>query len=276
MMLDAALDHARRGWPIFPLHHPAAAGCSCNDRDCRNVGKHPRTRHGLKDATTELAVVRDWWTRWPEANIGARTGVAFDVLDIDHPDPVDAARWPDTLVMPGGPVVRTGNGWHFYLATTGQGNRAGLGGDPIDWRGRDGYVILPPSLHGSGHRYTWHAPAELELQPAPAELLAMLDPPKRPAPASVAHQLVEREATPGRWNPSGLLGRLAVAAEGTRNDVLNWAAHRVGVDVRNGRALVDDALAALDQLADVAMTIGLSDREIESTIRSGYSKGVAA
>jgi hypothetical protein len=47
-ILDAALDAAARGWPVFPL----AAG-----------GKQPLTKHGFKDATIDPAQVRAWWTR---------------------------------------------------------------------------------------------------------------------------------------------------------------------------------------------------------------------
>jgi hypothetical protein len=85
---DAALAYARRGWPVIPLHHLAAkagAGCSCPWPDCGSAGKHPRTVHGLKDASTDPDQIRRWWTRWPKANIGVVTGKAsgFIVLDID-------------------------------------------------------------------------------------------------------------------------------------------------------------------------------------------------
>lgn len=273
-LLAHALTYAERGWPVFPLHQPIAAGCSCGNAECTNIGKHPRTRHGLDDATTDLGVVRAWWSRWPEANIGARTGIAFDVLDVDTADVHDGtAQWP-LVDMPGGPVVRTGRGWHFYVLPTGLGNRARFAG-PCDWRGVGGYVILPPSLHATGSRYEWHAPATNELRPSPGELLDLVSPPK-PAPRPQLASVTQRyDPTPGRWSPAGLVSRLALAAEGTRNEVLNWAAHKVGADARAGKATEADALGALDQLAEVAARIGLADREIEATIRSGYRSGAA-
>jgi hypothetical protein len=50
-------------------------------------GKHPLTRHGLHDATADPGVIRRWWTRWPQANVGIRTGAASGllVIDIDGP-----------------------------------------------------------------------------------------------------------------------------------------------------------------------------------------------
>ena len=50
-------------------------------------GKHPRTSHGVRDATTSTETVHDWLVllRWPDANraiaIGFTSGLV--VLDID-------------------------------------------------------------------------------------------------------------------------------------------------------------------------------------------------
>src|ERR1035438_7339000 len=70
-MLEAALAYASRGWPVLP---------------CEPRGKRPfglLVSHGLKEATTDPATIEGWWWAEPEANIGLRTGVAFDVLDVD-------------------------------------------------------------------------------------------------------------------------------------------------------------------------------------------------
>src|ERR1700684_1789951 len=64
-LLEAALQYAGRGWPVFPLHTPTLNGCSCGDPECEGVGKPPRTRHGLSDASTDPAKIRAWWARWP-------------------------------------------------------------------------------------------------------------------------------------------------------------------------------------------------------------------
>lgn len=78
-LLEAALTYAATGLSVLPLHVPADGVCSCGGNNCSSPGKHPRTRHGLEDATADPAVVADWWRRWPSANVGIRTGAASGV-----------------------------------------------------------------------------------------------------------------------------------------------------------------------------------------------------
>ena len=84
-LADAALQYGLLGWPVVPLHEPAGDRCSCGGSSCRAPGKHPRTRHGLKDASTDPATIGGWWAEFPTANVGVLTGVGFDVLDVDGP-----------------------------------------------------------------------------------------------------------------------------------------------------------------------------------------------
>ena len=87
--ISAALSYARLGWPVIPLHYPVGGGgCSCNNPACDSPAKHPIGKlvpHGLKDATTDEELIRQWWARYPQANIGIRTGAesGLVVLDID-------------------------------------------------------------------------------------------------------------------------------------------------------------------------------------------------
>lgn len=140
-----ALAYARRGWPVFPLAPKA---------------KTPLTSDGFKSATTDHDLLLAFWSQWPDANIGLATGHAFDVLDLDGPE--GHAAFLSYLrnhhaegYHHAGPVSLTGKGYHLLFAPTGSGNRAGLAGAPIDFRGLGGYIVAPPSLHPLGHRYRW-------------------------------------------------------------------------------------------------------------------------
>src|SRR5262245_47661158 len=84
-MLDAALAYARQDWTLIPIWWRDGERCGCGDRDCTSVGKHPIIKGGFKSASKDQDQIREWWTRYPHAAIGGRTGAAsgIDVLDID-------------------------------------------------------------------------------------------------------------------------------------------------------------------------------------------------
>lgn len=178
--LAAALSYAARGWAVFPLHWPTASGCSCGTTGCENAGKHPRTRNGLGDATTNVEQVRAWWRAAPQANVGIRTGNGLVVVDIDPRHDGDAT-WEGVLLAVGGrsmlpdtcEVITGGGGRHIYLTSDepvpNSANRIGPG---VDVRGEGGYVVAPPSLHVSGRRYLWEASSD----PADGVSLAPLPP----------------------------------------------------------------------------------------------------
>lgn len=161
-LIEAALWYASVGWPVFPL----TVG-----------GKTPATRNGFKDATTDLAQIRSWWSTAPY-NIGTPTGLSFDVIDIDGPEGFRslADLWhsdckpdccdgqichPDRTHILGLQVLATaytgGGGRHLLIKPTGQHNDARLVAG-IDYRGAGGYIVVAPSVHASGRRYDWIDP----------------------------------------------------------------------------------------------------------------------
>ena len=76
---ETALAYAARGWHVFPLYTVRKGNierffCTCGKALCDSPGKHPRTPHGLKDATTDPAEIGRYWVMWPEANVGIATG----------------------------------------------------------------------------------------------------------------------------------------------------------------------------------------------------------
>lgn len=38
---DAAIEYAKCGWPIFPLHPISKSRCGCGRKECDDAGKHP-------------------------------------------------------------------------------------------------------------------------------------------------------------------------------------------------------------------------------------------
>ncbi len=156
-LLAAALMYAAQGIPVLPIHTPVDGGCSCRDgAACDSPGKHPRTPHGKDDATTDAGVIRRWWTQWPTANIGLRTGGRLVVLDIDPRN--GGAESLAALEAVHGPLpptweVESGSGEHRYLASTNGGVRSRTLAPGLDLLGEGKLVVAPPSLHASGRRY---------------------------------------------------------------------------------------------------------------------------
>jgi hypothetical protein len=160
-MLQWALLYARKGLAVFPVHTIRNGRCSCGKPDCnRSAGKHPMTGHGYKDATNDPATIRNWWTRWPDANIGIATGKVSGivVLDVDGED--GEARLAEFEreygALPVTAEVKTRRGRHLYFRyPPGTEHVRSIAKGALDIRADGAYIVAPPSLHLSGERYTW-------------------------------------------------------------------------------------------------------------------------
>jgi ParB-like chromosome segregation protein Spo0J len=69
-----ALQYAQEGVPVVPLHGIKDGHCTCGDDYCDRSGKHPRTKHGIADATTDPDKIKRMWRKWPKAKIGIVMG----------------------------------------------------------------------------------------------------------------------------------------------------------------------------------------------------------
>ncbi len=180
--LDWALWYAAQGIPVFPLN-----------------GKAPLTPNGFKDATSDPAQIRAWWSQWPDANIGAPTGArtGFDVLDVDRKgeEALEALGidYPDDM-----PIVRTGSGGlHFFFAhEDGVTNSSGSLPHGVDVRGEGGYVVLPPSIHASGGLYAWMIPLAGEFPMWTDKLRSMI----RTSPNGKHHEPISEDIPEGARN----------------------------------------------------------------------------
>jgi O-acetyl-ADP-ribose deacetylase (regulator of RNase III) len=285
----AAVGYARRGIPVLPLHYPVqraragqiTVGCSCRAPDCGQPGKHPLATlvpHGVKDASRDPAVVAAWWRRFPQANIGLATGIVFDALDVDGPQGAAALRAftvEHGLELPRGPLVRTGSGgWHMYLAPTGLGNPPPRGLGQVDWRGRGGYVVVPPSRHASGTRYRFLRDLAAPLVAVPQALRELLEPAPDQRPSPTDHR-----PSAGRGHPyaiaalDGECQRVVSTPPGSRqrNRTLYRAGLRLFGYVAGGLLDHSEVQARLEQ---AARGCGLGQREAAATIRSAATVGL--
>ncbi|HEY2112279.1 MAG TPA: bifunctional DNA primase/polymerase [Dongiaceae bacterium] len=152
--LEAALDYAARGWPVFPC----------------GADKKPRTAHGFHDATVDDAAIRSW--PWEGALVAIATGQPSGIVALDV-DIRDSGSGLDSLEMLGinfHPQTMTAHtpsgGIHCLFAWPGHevANSAGKIGPYLDVRGDGGYIVVPP-----GPRRFWdpHLGLDTPLAPMP-------------------------------------------------------------------------------------------------------------
>jgi hypothetical protein len=239
---------------------PTAAGCACGKPECPSPAKHPYSKlapHGLKDATTDEARIREIWTEAPLANIGINCEAAgLVVLDKDVRHGGNASL--EQLEAITGPLetanVFTGSddgSQHFIF----QANGTPILSRPLDtdrYPGLDvkacgGYIVAAGSDHISGGHYSWGTSSAP--QPIPAALLAVL-PKKDSAP---------KEPRVGDGTRSGTI------PEGQRNSALT---SRAGQLRRIGLSEAGIAAALLQENVERCIPTPLPEAEVRSIAHS--------
>lgn len=141
-MLDEALRYSKMNLSVIP------------------VGKDKRPLFSWKEYQDRLATeeeITNWWTKYPEANIGIVTGKisGITVLDCDSQEAINSFR---EMYKGMTAAVKTPRGMHFYYKyAEGVRNTVKLGNLDMDVRGEGGYVVAPPSVNEQGQVYKWHS-----------------------------------------------------------------------------------------------------------------------
>ncbi|WP_218012094.1 bifunctional DNA primase/polymerase [Priestia megaterium] len=180
----AAIAYASKlNWAVFPLHTLNGSHCSCRNPNCQSAGKHPRTKNGLKAASTNLDIINGWWKKWPNANIAIATGKesGFVALDVDPRHGGEDSlgllvnqygTLPETIE-----AITGGGGRHILFKNPGNvRNRTNIL-PGLDIRGERGYIVVAPSIHACGKRYEWELssrPLEVPLSNMPEWLVQMI------------------------------------------------------------------------------------------------------
>jgi hypothetical protein len=163
-LVQHALSYAERGWHVFPL---------------KPRSKEPATQHGVKDATTDVGTIVDWWADNPEYNIGINVGYSgLSALDVDPRNggavPTEVLGDPDT------PMVHTPSGGvHLYYREPGEGRWRKTAGEGLDFQHGNKYLVAPPSIHPDGGQYEWEiSPLGVDPQPVPGWLIELVTKPE--------------------------------------------------------------------------------------------------
>lgn len=263
--VEIALEYAAHGWPVFP---------------CAAATKAPLVARGLYAATTNESIIREWWSRNPDAMIGVPTGEMSGiwVLDIDKGHGVDGEAAIANLeaehgALPETIVSNTPSGGRHLMFRMPEGveiKNRGRFVPGADTRGNGGYIIAPGSVRDDGTYYEWGETTAGEPADAPQWLLDMVtrkEMPKKDTPAS-PYQSGSNDAYVDAAISSEL-SDLAAAPGGSRNNRLNLAAFALGQFVGSGAISEFDARIALEAIARQWPNF----RKSQQTINNGLNAG---
>ena len=219
--------------------------------------KKPLTKHGFKDATAQLAQVREWWREFPDALIGVPTGEKFVVIDCDLQHRKALGWYFDHAVQLITRKHSTKSGGRHLLFKPDDrvGCSAGKIHPHIDTRGRGGYIIWWPAeglevLHGG------------VLAEVPEWIIKKLEPEPYPVPVPrpVTVDSVCRKI-------EGIIGSIATARQGERNSLLHWGACRLWELVQQSILTPSDAFALA---VEAGRQAGLPHVEACRTVKSAF------
>lgn len=277
-MPDLALSYASRGWPVFP--------CRAKEEIDSNTGeilaeKTPYPSNGLKAATLNERIIREWWRRIPDAMVGVPTGRAISafVLDLDiKPGIGDGHEWLADMESRHGALPETAcaktmrGGTHIFFAyVDGIRNRGNLG-LCVDIRGEGGYIVAPGSVAADGRSYEWLNDAPIA--DAPQWLLDLvMPPPAREYRHDYTYSPHDNDPYVERAMQDEL-DRLAQCAAGSRGYQLNASAFSIGQLVGAGAVERSHAESGLYDAASACGVLAKDgEREVWAKIRRGLDAG---
>jgi Bifunctional DNA primase/polymerase, N-terminal len=264
---EAALEYARRGWPVFPVR----------------ADKRPLTDHGSLDATCDPNALRDWWRRWPKAAPAIATGERSTVvaLDIDlrrGGNGFDSLAELGVAFHPESPTAHTPRGgcavlfrWPGCFVKT----IAGALGPYLDIRGDGGSLILPPS---PGRFWDPVLGLNTPIAPMP-EWMVIAEPelPSEPAPSP-------RPTRPqhlSRYGEAALdaaVKAIIGASAGQQRDTLNREIYSIARLVAGGSLPASLAIESLRWAASQLRSYDLHrpwrPAELDKIVRSAFADGL--
>jgi putative DNA primase/helicase len=263
-VLNAALDYARRGWPVFP----------CNSM------KRPLTPRGFLDASDDEAQIRasSWDGACVAVATGKRSGLVVPDIDIrESGSGIDSLQLLGVNFHSKTLTAHTPSGGiHIFYQWPGYEVPCSAGklGAHLDVRGDGGYIILPP---GPGRSWDPHLGLGTPLAPMPEWML-----PKEPEQIRMTPRGPIRPA--GKHSPyaEGALRRaywaIVRAPDGTQEATLNAEAFSLGTLVASGGVLPQTALALLKAAAERMPTYDRRRpwraKEVEQKMANAFTAGL--
>ncbi len=268
-LMQSALNYAGRGLHVFPVQ----AGAN----------SPPLVPRWQELATRHPVTLEEWWSQWPDANIGIACGLSgIAVIDIDPGAQLSGLHDSLGFDIREYPTIRARTprgGWHIYFRVPDgmvvKNSQSKLA-PKVDVRGDGGYVVASPSVRTDG-AYEWAPPLAgyTGLAALPVEVSYELQRIATPVAPQVAEPQPLPEVTQrtDRWAQAALEGELQAVAtepEGNRNGRLFIAGLKLFGIVKGGYLDQHDVDSRLYHVA--VTSAGQTEREARMTLRSAWER----
>lgn len=151
---------------MVPVHSIDDTGhCTCTAPECVAPGRHPRVRwEESQRLPASDEKLREWFSHWPESNVGVVTGSVSGLAVIDVDPHAGGAETLAEAVAEYGALAATaqvagGNGhrqlYLAYVSARGHTLASGPLGPGLQLEADGGFVLAPPSCHESGGESRW-------------------------------------------------------------------------------------------------------------------------
>jgi len=193
-----------------------------------STAKRPLTAHGSRDATRDPKTIKEWWTKWTDAQPALLTGMPSGVIAIDI-DLKGGRNGLDTLEILGiafNPVTPTAHtpsgGLHWLFRRPGRDipTSATTIGPGVEIKGERGWITLPP---GPGRFWDPHLGLKIPLAPLPQWAM--------PQPATLRDSRRDGTINLSRYGEAALDGAarsILAAPYGEQEVTLNREAYAIG------------------------------------------------
>ena len=233
-ILNAAIEYLDRGFSVIPVKR--------SDKRPYFEWEEFQHRHPTPDE------IEAWWKEWPQANVAIVTGQISGIAVVDADGPGGAQfvneNFPPTTVK-----AQSYKGPHRYFKTNGTIVHCSTKTvhPEVDIRGEGGYIVAPPSIHATGHKY------QFEFLLNGWDDLSEYVPPKGESVTDAPLRLD--------------LGKIeAGLSDGERNDMLFREASRLrGKNLSEGEAWI-----VLKSYASRCVPPYTDEKQLERTLRSAW------
>lgn len=272
---------------------------------CNPATKAPYLRDWPRRATNDPSVVREQFTRYPNAMPGIALGLCGLVaIDIDVKNGIDGHAAMNLLLdqygeLPLGPATKTPSGGTHYFCRQPTGraplnNATGALPCAIDIRGFGGQIIAPGAVRSDGTFYEavpgWpdlcDAHVAGTIPEIPGWLVDIIERPKRLAaergPSEVELPRTRALGDKSAWVAAGLLQEartLAASTEGGRNNNLNRAVYTFAGHAANGWTTRDEVYEAMKWACTnngylASNNAGDGPKQFDTTFNSAWRSGI--